>query len=224
MADLPKVPSGVQELIGRLRDEGVKAGKQEAESVLQEARQQADQIVAQANAEADEIRVKARTEIEAERAASREAIQMAFRDTTLKLKSQVMAAFSDHVTRLVSMELRDKDFLRQAILAIFGQATQEVAKDQPVEVLVSEELFVTDEKGSRLTEEGKERLRHMVLGISGEMLREGVDLKPSGETNGGMRVRLVGEDLEIDLSDEALSELLLGYLIPRFRAIVTGVE
>jgi hypothetical protein len=34
----------------------------------------------------------------------------------------------------------------------------------------------------------------------------------------------VGEDLEIDLSDEALSELLLGYLIPRFRAIVTGVE
>jgi hypothetical protein len=33
MADLPKVPSGVQELIGRLRDEGVKAGKQEAESV-----------------------------------------------------------------------------------------------------------------------------------------------------------------------------------------------
>lgn len=224
MADLPKVPSGVQELIGRLRDEGVKAGKQEAESVLQEARQQADQIVAQANAEADEIRDKARTEIEAERAASREAIQMAFRDTTLKLKSQVMAAFSDHVRRLVSMELRDKDFLRQAILAIFGQATQEVAKDQPVEVLVSEELFVTDEKGSRLTEEGKERLRHMVLGISGEMLREGVDLKPSGETNGGMRVRLVGEDLEIDLSDEALSELLLGYLIPRFRAIVTGVE
>jgi V/A-type H+-transporting ATPase subunit E len=224
MADLPNVPSGVQELIGRLRDEGVKAGKEEAESVLQEARQQADQIVAQANAEADEIRDKARTEIEAERAASREAIQMAFRDTTLKLKSQVMAAFSDHVRRLVSMELRDKDFLRQAILAIFGQATQEVAKDQPVEVLVSEELFVTDEKGSRLTEEGKERLRHMVLGISGEMLREGVDLKPSGETNGGMRVRLVGEDLEIDLSDEALSELLLGYLIPRFRAIVTGVE
>lgn len=224
MADLPNVPSGVQELIGRLRDEGVKAGKQEAESVLQEARQQADQIVAQANAEADEIRDKARTEIEAERAASREAIQMAFRDTTLKLKSQVMAAFSDHVRRLVSMELRDKDFLRQAILAIFGQATQEVAKDQPVEVLVSEELFVTDEKGSRLTKEGKERLRHMVLGISGEMLREGVDLKPSGETNGGMRVRLVGEDLEIDLSDEALSELLLGYLIPRFRAIVTGVE
>lgn len=224
MADLPNVPSGVQELIGRLRDEGVKAGKQEAESVLQEARQQADQIVAQANAEADEIRDKARTEIEAERAASREAIQIAFRDTTLKLKSQVMAAFSDHVRRLVSMELRDKDFLRQAILAIFGQATQEVAKDQPVEVLVSEELFVTDEKGSRLTEEGKERLRHMVLGISGEMLREGVDLKPSGETNGGMRVRLVGEDLEIDLSDEALSELLLGYLIPRFRAIVTGVE
>lgn len=225
MADLPKGPSGVQELIGRLRDEGVKAGKQEAERVLQEARKQADQIVAQAKAEADEIRNQARSEIEADETAAREAIQLAFRDTGLRLGSEVKAAFAAHIRRLVSMELQDKDFLRQLILFFFGRAIPKATKDKPVEVLLSDELFVTEEKGTRLlSDEGRERLRHFVLGISGEMLRGGVDLKPSGDNNGGMRVRLVGEDLEIDLSDKALSELLLSYLIPRFQAIVAGVD
>lgn len=224
MADLPNVPSGVQELIGRLRGEGVKAGKEEAERVLQEARQQADQIVTQAKAEADQIRNQARTEIEAERKAAGEAIQTAFRDTELKLESEIKAAFADYVRRLVSMELRDKDFLRQLILAIFGRATSQLQKDQPAEIRLSDELFVADEKETRLTDEGRDRFRHLVLGISGEMLRKGIELAPAGTDDGGMRVRLVGEDLEIDLSEKALSDLLLSFLIPRFRAIVTGVD
>jgi hypothetical protein len=34
----------------------------------------------------------------------------------------------------------------------------------------------------------------------------------------------VGEDLEIDLSDQAISDLLLQNLLPRYRAIVAGAE
>jgi V/A-type H+-transporting ATPase subunit E len=51
-----------------------------------------------------------------------------------------------------------------------------------------------------------------------------VELKPHGEVHAGIRVRLVGQDLEIDLSDRALSDLLLEHLTPRYRAIVTGEE
>jgi V/A-type H+-transporting ATPase subunit E len=56
------------------------------------------------------------------------------------------------------------------------------------------------------------------------MLREGVELKPSRDLNRGIRIRLIGEDLEIDLSDQALSDLLLENLLPRYRAIVRGEE
>ena len=56
------------------------------------------------------------------------------------------------------------------------------------------------------------------------MLREGVELKPSDELQGGIRVQLLGEDMEIDLSDEALSDMLLKYLLPRYRAIVSGQD
>ena len=51
MADAEKVSSGVQELINRLRDGGVKAGQEKADQVLREAREQAANIVAQESLE-----------------------------------------------------------------------------------------------------------------------------------------------------------------------------
>ncbi len=225
MAETTKVASGVQELINRLRDEGVKAGQEKSDQVLRDAQKQASQIVAQAKAEAEEILSKARSEIETERAAANDSLRVAIRDTELKMEAELKADFAAHVKRLVSVELSDREFLRQVILAIAGMAAGDKAcEGQLVEVLLPQDLFETDERGTRLTEKGQDRMRQVVLGISGDMLREGVDLKPSEDISGGIRIRLVGEDLEIDLSDQAISDLLLQNLLPRYRAIVTGAE
>jgi V/A-type H+-transporting ATPase subunit E len=225
MAETTKTASGVQELINRLRDEGVKAGREKSDQVLREAQQEATRIVAQAKAESQEILSKARSEIETEKAAAIESLRVAIRDTELKMEEELKATFAAHVKRLVSVELRDVKFLRQIILAIAGLAAgDKVSGEQPVEVLMPKKLFQTDEKGTRLTEEGQDNIRHLVIGISGEMLREGVDLKPSESIGGGIRIRLLDEDLEIDLSDQAISDLLLQNLLPRYRAIVSGTE
>jgi V/A-type H+-transporting ATPase subunit E len=225
MAETTKVASGVQELINRLRDEGVKAGREKSDQVLREAGEQASRIVAQAKTEAEEILSKARSEIETERAAAHDSLRVAIRDTELKMEAELKADFAAHVKRLVSVELSDREFLRQIVLAIAGMAAGDKAcEGQPVEVLLPQDLFETDERETRLTERGQDRMRHLVLGISGDMLREGVDLKPSEDISGGIRIRLVGEDLEIDLSDQAISDLLLQNLLPRYQAIVTGAE
>lgn len=224
MAEVPKVPSGVQELISRLRDEGVQAGQREAERILLEARRQAEQMVSEAKVEAEEIKRKAREEIEAERLAAHEAIRLAFRDTELQLESDIKATFAAQVRRLVSMELQDRDFLRQMVLTIVRRATSGITEDHAVEVQVSDKLFAEEGSPTLLTERGQEHLRHFILGISGEMLRQGVSLQPCGDIDCGVQVRLVGEELEIDLGAQSISELLLKYLIPRFRAIVQGME
>jgi V/A-type H+-transporting ATPase subunit E len=168
---------------------------------------------------------KARSEIETEKAAAKESLRVAIRDTELKMEAELKANFAAGVKRLVSVEMRDKKFLRQVILAIAGLAAgDKVRGEKPVDILLPKELFETDEKGIRLTEEGRDRTLHLVLGITGEMLREGIDLKPSEDMSSGIRIRMVGEDLEIDLSDKAISELLLEFLLPRYRAIVTGAD
>ena len=225
MAVTTTVASGVQELITRLRDEGVKSGREKADQVLREAQEQASRMVAQAKAESEEILNKARSEIETEKAAANESLRVAMRDTELKMEAELKETFADHVKRLVSVEMRDVKFLRQIILAIAGLAAGDKAcGEQPVEVLLPKKLFATGEKGTRLTEEGQDNMRRLVLGLSGEMLEQGVDLKPSEDIGGGIRIRLVGEDLEIDLSDKAISDLLLQNLLPRYRAIVSGAE
>lgn len=225
MTELEKASSGVKELISRLRDEGVQAGQQKADEMVKEAQERAAQIVAEAQTEADDLRTKARAEIETERTAAQEALKVAARDTMLSLASEVQAAFEAHVRRLVSMELKDKDFLQRVILAVAGVATADkVCEGQPAELLLPEDLWVTDEEGTRLSEEGEERFRHFVIGVSEEMLREGVMLKPYKGIHAGFRVKLVGEDLEIDLSDKALSDLLLKHMTPKFKSIFEGVE
>ncbi len=224
MTQTPKVSSGVQELIGRLRDDGVKAGEAEAERLTREARAKAQQIVTDAKTKATALVDQARAEIEAERTAAHEAIQLAVRDTKLKLGGELKGFFQAQVRRLVSMELQDRDFLRQLIVTIAGSATAELCRDRPIELQLPAALFAPGEAPTEFSAEGKEQLQHFLLAISNEMLREGVELTPSDSLGGGIRVRLVEEDLEIDLSDAAISELLLQHLTPRFRAVVQGVD
>lgn len=224
MTDTRTASAGVQELINRLREEGVQAGRQEADRVVQEARKQAAQIVAQAKEEAEEMRKKARADIESERTAAFWALHMAARDTQIRLREIVKSSFATRVKRLVSGELQHRDFLRQIILAIAGRAASQVKEGQPIEICVSEEYLRAPEEGGGLTEKGMEAMRHFVTGVTGELLREGVVIKPAEGKNPGICVRLVGEDLEIDLSDRAISDLLLKHLIPRYRTVLSGLE
>ena len=217
--------TGVQDLISRLRDDGVRAGQEKADQVLRDARKQAAEIVSQAKAEAEDMLAKARNEIETEKASAIESLKVAIRDTELKMEAELKATFAAHVKRLVSVEMRDVEFLKQIILAIAGMAAGDKAcGEQPVTILLPENLFRSDKRETRLTDEGRENFRRLVLGISGDMLREGVDLKPSDSIGGGIRIQLVGEDLEIDLSDKAISELLLQTMLRRYRSLVAGAE
>ncbi len=216
--------SGVQELINRLRDDGIRAGRQEADRLIQEAKKQAAQILAQAKEEAETILNQAKNQAQTERQAFKDAIQKAFRDTRLELAAQVRNAFTAHVRRLVSMELEDREFLRNVLLLIIYNATSSLPQDQLLEILVPQALFTPGPRGPELTAQGQKELHHMVLGIAAETLREGIILQPSSDLHSGLRIRLSGQELEIDVSDRALGDLLLKYLLPRFQAIVQGVD
>ena len=224
MSEANQVSTGVQELIGRLRDDGVQAGRQEAETLVKEAKLQAQRIVEKAQTESREIRDRTSTEIEMEKKAAREALQLAFRDTVLDLESSIRVRFAAQVKRMVSLELEDKDFLQQLILAIAGEAATETADKSPIEVLLSDTIFPKEVPRKKEDGNSKDRTRHMILAITREMLREGVELKPVGKDISGIRIRIVNEDLEIDLTDECISNLLLKHLIPRFRDVLEGIN
>ncbi|MCP4396938.1 MAG: hypothetical protein GY801_06520 [bacterium] len=216
--------SGVKDLIGRLKDEGVQAGRQEAENIVREAQERASRIVADAKAESEKLLKQAHTKNEADKVHANESLRVAVRDTEIELRDGLKKAFESHVKRLVSKEVQDKEFLRQLLLAIVGTTAQKISKDQKVDALIPEYVLNTSEEGAAVSDKGNERLKNFVRSGTGEMLRAGVELKAASDFKGGIKVKLVGEDVVFDFSADALSNLILKHLLPRYRAIVEGVE
>jgi V/A-type H+-transporting ATPase subunit E len=206
--------SGVKELISRLRDEGVKAGEDEARLMLEDAEKKAAEIINNAKAEAEGILSKTRSEIESEKNAAREALQIAVRDAVLSLKEQLSVRFASHVKRLISSELADKEFLKKLVLAVASRSVPDEIKDKSLQVLLSDEVSGDSSKHKEIDP--------LVLSISKDLFREGITLVPSGERQRGIRLHLKGEDLEIDLTEETLSDSILRYLVPRFRSLIEG--
>lgn len=220
MSDKAQQSSGVQELISRIRDDGVHAGQNKAEEIIAEARHEASRILAHATAEAEETQRKSSAEVESFKRAAIEALKMAARDTRLQLEAGVLASFEAHVKRLVAPVEYDGSFVRAMLLVLAGQAVDQYPRDQELEILVSDLLAGRQDDNEELDK----TIRESVLGISGNMLREGIEIIPTSEVVGGVRVRVVGEDLEIDLTSEAVSSMLLKHLLPRYRGILDGSE
>jgi len=214
MTEPDVTPSGVQALIDRIRDEGVQSALEEAARILTEARAQAARIVSDAKAEAAAMKKDAKAAIATEREAAIEALRMAARDTELELRTAVLAAFEEHVRGLVTDVTAETSMLRDMILVLAGRAAEDFIKDRDAKILVPRHL--RDEVPPEL----EEFLRRSALAVSADVLRNGIELIPSSKVRGGARVRLVDDELEIDLTDEALSEMMLTLLLPRYRRIL----
>ncbi len=217
-----KLSSGVQELINRLREEGLAEGRQEGEKIVSKSHQKAKEIVDDAYSEADDIRRQAREEAEHYRKSAQEAVQLAARDTVLNLKSTLSHQFAQRIGELAEETLQDPDFLKKVILEIAGRALPEKKRDQQMEIILPEDVVGLNEL-RRHPEKVKEgSLGQFMLARAEDLLRDGVTLHTSKKQRAGLTIKLVEEDVRINLTDEAVTELLLEHLLPRFRALIEG--
>ncbi|KIH77236.1 V/A-type H+-transporting ATPase subunit E [Geoalkalibacter ferrihydriticus] len=217
--------NGVETLIERLRDEGIAKGRQEAELIVHDAEHRAEWLVGQAQEEADRILAKAREASERLKRSTHEALQVAARDTVLDLKAHLSAQFTAQVGRLVSRELSDEALLEKLILELVGRVREGVQLDeaQRGEVVLPRDVIGIEEL-RRHPEQLKEgTLSHFVLVMAEEMLREGITFSVSEDEQKGLRLRLNEGEMEIDLTVDAVTALLMAHLQPRFRALLEGI-
>ncbi len=224
-AHAPEIARGVESLIAELRARGIEAGEQEAGRLLAEARAEAAAIVAAARAEAAALRAAAEAARAREEEAARAALEAAARDAILSLRADLLEKFSDNVRRMVSARVAEPQLLGRMILAVAGRAGAAAAAGPETidEILLPEHLETLDELKADLVALRQSPLTRFVLAGVEAMLREGVTLRASPGLDAGLRVRLAGGHVEIDLSDSALAEVLLAHLRPRFRALFEGI-
>ena len=213
--------AGVETLIGRLRDQGIAQGRSEAEALVTAAKQQAAEIIAAAKREADALAVKAAADAAKLKAAGEDAVRLALRDTILALEGDLLKEFVERLRRLCKGVLADPAFLQRLILEVGGRTALATA-GKPAEILLPAELVSLEELQRKPEEAKPGTLSHFVLSMGNGMLREGMRFGVSEDGEAGVRIRLVDEDVQVDLTESAISQLLLRHMLPRFRALLRG--
>ncbi|MDP8263250.1 MAG: hypothetical protein P9M13_08105 [Candidatus Ancaeobacter aquaticus] len=221
MVEPVKVSAGVEELIAQLRDDGVKAAQEEAEKIIKDARTRAAHLLEKARREVHELKSKSIAEIHTEKTASQEALKIAARDTIIRLSNEVRSAFEGYVKRLVTEQLSDEGFLKDLIIAIAKKNAMLLPEEEQLLVILSADPEVSGKASLDATEK---KFRQFILKSTAGFLREGIDVKVSDDKFAGIKVQLKEKNIVIELTDQAISSLLVRHLMPRFRKIMTGEE
>ena len=218
MSELPTT-TGVQELIDRLSQEGVAEGQQQAERIVADAQAKADGIVESARGQANEILKRAREDAQQFQAAGEDALRLAARDAVRDFGAKVHEGLRQRLQELVQHQMKDADVLKRMILAITRRATDGL-DDEQLELLLPSDSLTEEEAQKSIQDGDPDALTQFMQGVIGQDLRDGLKAKMISRAGGGLTVRVVNQNVEIDLTDKAITELLAKHLLPRYRAIM----
>ncbi len=194
----------VEAFVARLHDEGVAAGRQEAERLLREARREAGEIEGRAKAEAESLIEAATSRVEEEKARARAELELAARDAVLELREALTETLSRILARAAERELGDEAVVVRLLEAVVKAYARADAERRPDEIRVPRPLM--------------DAVESWWLGELSEALRVGGTLRVSPVLEAGFEYRIDGGTVEVSV--EATVAKLMELVRPRLRQIV----
>ncbi len=198
----------IEAFVEKLRTEGVEAGKGEGEQLRAAARAEADKIVAEAKNQAEQIVADASAE--AKRIAERERseLDLAARDSVLRLREGVGKAVWALLHHEVGDKLADREFLAELIRdVVVNYAKSDAHADTLIEIHVNEESVqaIADWALKYLTDEQRQNAKAHV------------DLKGTLKTL-GFEYSVAESTVEVTV--ESITEVLKEQVSPRLREVL----
>jgi V/A-type H+-transporting ATPase subunit E len=192
----------VKKICDVLKRETLEPARHEAEGIVASARQRADEILANAQSEAKKMVDDALTEIEKQKAIFQASLAQACRQTLEALKEKIEhKLFDPELSKLVMKPMQDPKLMAQLINAIVRALDKEGTKSD-LSVVISSSISAK-EINELLASEVLQRLKEKGVLIS--------------SLSGGIEVKLIDNNITIDLSDEAIREMVAAYIRKDFR-------
>ena len=222
-----RISSGIDELVDRLKNDGIQAGQQQALDIVAEAEKRADLMLKQAKEKSAALLKESHEQIEREQQAAQDALQLAFRDMVLDMKNAMLERLSQDFSREISQQAASVPLLEKIILEAVRLISSDVRvkADSGVteaEVLIPQQMMQLDDIRANPEKASEGPLTDLAAHLSAQMFSEGISFA-AGEQQAGIVMKLKGHDMQVDISDKAIADLLLKYLQPRFRALLEGV-
>ena len=193
----------VQDLIEKIKKEGIETASGEAAKIKGEAAAEAARILESAKKEAEKIIENSRQEAERSEKAGVAALEQASRNLILSFRDEVQSLLNKLVVSEISGNY-DENILK-AVLPDLLKSWAEKGSDNLSVILPEKEL-------SALQGFFKEKLARELL--------KGVELKSSRNINTGFRISNKEGSAYYDFSAEAVAQLLSTYLNPKLAEIL----
>ncbi|MDR0301583.1 MAG: V-type ATP synthase subunit E [Treponema sp.] len=193
----------VQELIDKIKKDGIETASQEAEKIKKDAEAEARRIVDAAKKEALDIISQGKQDAERSEKAGVAALEQASRNLVLAFKDEIQALLDKLIGDHVASNYKD-DVLKAALPEILKTWAAKGSDDLSV-ILPEGEL-------SKLQSFFSEKL-------TGELWK-GVELKSSRKLTSGFHISNKQGSVYYDFSAEAVAGLLSSYLNPKLAEIL----
>ena len=194
----------LQELIDKIKKDGVATAEAEAAKKIAEAEKKAEGIIADAQDKAAEIIKNAKAETQRMEKASEEAIVQAGRNMLLSFKDSLVAEL-DGLIQAETAKAITKDVLAKLI----PETVKAWAKNSE-----ASELSVL------LSEKDLKSLESALTGDLKSEISKGLEIKPDKTLTAGFRIGVKNGAAFYDYSAEALAELFGAYLNPKVAALM----
>jgi len=188
----------LQELINKIKSEGVASAEKQAAAIVEEAEKKAGAIVSDAECKAKAIIDAAKQKEEQMVRSGKDALAHAGRDLILNLRSSIISLFDAILEEEAGVVLSGKA-LESAVTAIISSwSTEDAGK---VDVLLPEKELAALAGSLKKKLAGK--------------LAEGIEIKPAAELSAGFRISVKDGSAYYDFTPAEIAAVLSQYLNPR---------
>ncbi len=196
MKTLEEGQKKIQQLCELLKKDAVEPAKKEAESIIEEARNQAQQMIYDAEQHIHKIREDARKAIEQERNVFQSFMAQAAKQTLESLRQEIEKKFfKSELHHQVSQQTSDPKVIAKLVDVVVAAIEKEgISAD--LSAIVSKSVSV------------KEVNTYLVESMVAKLREKSVVL---GNFDGGIQVKLHDKQMVLDVSDDALVDLLNNY-------------
>jgi V/A-type H+/Na+-transporting ATPase subunit E len=205
MKTLDKGPDKIKKISEELRKETLEPAKQEAAAIIEDAKKRAEKIVLEGEKHAEKMIMEARKEIEQERNVFQSSLTQAGKLSLESLKQAIEEKFfNQELNNFILQEMTDTKVIANLINAIV-KAIEKEGISTDISALIPQNLSAKEVNALLLSD------------VQKKLREQGVNL---GDFKGGVEVKLHDKNLTIDITAEALEDLLSHYLRKDFRKLL----
>ncbi len=197
----------VQELINKIKSEGIEEAQKKAKEIETQAYVQSDEIIAKAKKEAEAQLMSAKAEIARTREAAEKSLKQAARDTILDLKTMIDKTLKKIIQANVNQVL-NPDQLSQILTSIIDKSIVNASKgtEQNLKIFLNPTDY--------------ENLKNGFIAKLKEKIKGGFEFKSSEDISKGFTISFDGGKSSFEFSESALTDYLTMYLNPEIAALI----